>query len=108
MSKFMLSWCNKINDYLYNSTYLELIASLWNAKAVLCSYISWRLMHSRIVLTKYDVDLSTRCLIMLKNHFILSRRGDILFKKHVNLYSVIILHGPVILSTYGVDLSTWY
>ena len=66
------------------------------------------ILKTRVVLPLYSADLSTYCLIMLKNHFILSRRGVILSKKHVNLSieSVVILYRHVVLSTYGVDLST--
>ena len=43
------------------------------------------ILKTRVVLTIYSVDVSTHCLIMLKNHFILSGRGDVLSKKHLNL-----------------------
>ena len=68
------------------------------------------ILKTRVVLSIYNVDMPTHCLIMLKNHFILSQRGVILSKKHVNLsilyVTCIIVHGHVILSAYGVDLST--
>ena len=42
-------------------------------------------LKTRVVLSIYNVDMPTLCLIMLKNYFILSQRGVILSKKHVNL-----------------------
>ena len=42
-------------------------------------------LKTRVVLSIYNVDMPTHCLIMLKNYFILSQRGVILSKKHVNL-----------------------
>ena len=43
------------------------------------------ILKTRVVLSIYNVDMPTHCLIMLKNHFILSQRAVILSKKHVNL-----------------------
>ena len=43
------------------------------------------ILKTRIVLSKYSVDMPTHCLIMFKNPFILSQRGVILSKKHVKL-----------------------
>ena len=43
------------------------------------------ILKTRVVLSIYNVDMPTHCLILLKNHFILSQRGVILSKKHVNL-----------------------
>ena len=58
---------------------------------------------TRVVLSIYNIDMPIHYLVMLKNHFILSQRVVILSKKHVKLS---ILYRHVILSTYGVDLST--
>ena len=44
-----------------------------------------KILKMRVDLSIYSVDMSTHCLIMLKNHFILSKCGVILSKKHVNL-----------------------
>ena len=46
-------------------------------------YVS--ILKTRVVLSIYRVDLPTNSLIMLKNNCILSQRGIILSKKHVNL-----------------------
>ena len=43
------------------------------------------ILKTCVVLSVYSVDMPTHCHIMLKNHFILSQRGVILSKKHVNL-----------------------
>ena len=34
------------------------------------------ILKTRVVLSIYSVDMPTHCLIMLKNHFILSQRGN--------------------------------
>ena len=43
------------------------------------------ILKTRVLLSIYSVDMPTHCLIMLKNHFILSLCRVILSKKHVNL-----------------------
>ena len=43
------------------------------------------ILKTRVALSIYSVDMPSHYLIMLKNHFILSQRGVILSKKHMNL-----------------------
>ena len=47
------------------------------------------ILKTRVVLPIYNVDMPTHCLIMLKNHFILSQRGVILSKKACELVYIV-------------------
>ena len=47
------------------------------------------ILKTRVVLSIYNVDMPIRCLIMLKNHFILSQRGVILSKRALELVYIV-------------------
>ena len=48
------------------------------------------ILKTHVVLPIYNVNMPTHCLIMLKNHFILSQQSVvILSKKHVNFVYIV-------------------
>ena len=73
---------------LYGTPKLSYVVIFLVALSKNCANLSMHyviILKTRVVLSIYNVDMPTHCFIMLKKHFILSQRGVILSKKHVNL-----------------------
>ena len=66
-------------------SYVVIFLVVLSKNCVILSMYYVIILKTRAVLSIYNVDMPTHCLILLKNHFILSQRGVILSKKDVNL-----------------------
>ena len=83
----MFIQCNTHDIAAYGTPKLSYVVIFLVALSKNCVNLSMHviILKTPVVLSIHNVDMPTHCLIMLENHFILSQRGFILSKKHVNL-----------------------
>ena len=83
-----VSYCDQSMSVYYGTPKLSYVVIFLFVLSKNCVNLSMHyviILKTHVVLPIYNVDNPTHCLIMLKNHFILSQRVVILSKKHVNL-----------------------